>query len=114
MFADDGAGARERGIVFEGGLEPGELFVFVVGVDSYLVDQRVEAGVGLAGWAYRRVSCCLLGLGGWVQAVKDEWWAADLRHDDALDAVQVAGGWVTVQLVGRLARAEAAPGRCSW
>lgn len=50
VFADDGAGARQVGVV-EGILERGQRLVFVVAVDGDLGDQGVQLGVGLLGWA---------------------------------------------------------------
>jgi len=67
VLADDGAWTWEGRVVLKGGLERGELLVFVVAVDGDLLDQAVELGVGLG-----RADGGLLLSGGWGQALQQQ------------------------------------------
>ena len=54
-FADDSPCEREGGVVLECGLEPAELFVFIVAIDSDVIDEVIEVGIGAADRTYWRL-----------------------------------------------------------
>jgi hypothetical protein len=112
FFADDRARAWEAAVLVKRCLSGGELFVFVVAVDGDVLDQAVELGGGVAGWA-DRIS---LRSGGWVEAFQQQRWAlADLAAAEPADRlVHADGGGVLVELHHDAFDATQVLGRVRW